>query len=125
MKANINEDEMKLLVYLHENAKGYDQPFKLEPEKVMSDLGIDYPQLQKDVSYLRGHGLVDIEQLQNDADMFAIFGLWITAFGEDFMRELENQPSLPRKITVAILKECERYANRIFFLLSGRVRLAA
>jgi hypothetical protein len=29
MKANINEDELKLLAYLHENAKGFiPQPFE-------------------------------------------------------------------------------------------------
>ncbi len=105
MNANINEDELKLLAYLHERAEGYDENFRFEPEPVGSELSIDDRELRKIASYLVSHGLVGMEASRFDNGDVLLHGLWLTGAGEDYVRELEAQPSVSKKITVAVVKE--------------------
>ena len=108
MKANINEDELRLLAYLHERAEGYDENFQLDPAIVGKELVLDAPQLAKAASYLASHGLVGMETADTSTfsgRSFLFNGLWLTGTGEDYMRELEDQPGVGKKITVAVVRE--------------------
>jgi hypothetical protein len=108
MKANINQDEMKLLAYLHEHATGYIEECALDPAKIKEALGIDDAELGKDMSYLKGHGLVGVRIItfrNAKGSVSEMQGMWLTSTGEDYMRELENQPGIGKKITVAAVKQ--------------------
>lgn len=108
MKANINEDELKLLAYLHEQAAGCGKGFQLIPSEVAGQLGFDDQQMKKVASYLSDHRLAGITgtSFENSKGQdFYLEGIYLTGLGEDYMRELENQPGVGKKITVAAVKE--------------------
>ncbi|HEX5243545.1 MAG TPA: hypothetical protein VFW23_09825 [Tepidisphaeraceae bacterium] len=108
MKANISQDELGLMAYLHEKARGFSQGFALDPTEVANALDIPFTQLQKDSSYLAGKGLVGLNEADassSDGPASILFGLWLTSDGEDFMRELEAAPGVATRITVAVVKE--------------------
>src|SRR5271156_2218541 len=105
MKANISDDELKLLAFLHENARGYTSDFPFDPDNVCSVLKIEGPQLAKDGSYLASHGLIGIDIVTDRDGIESVSQLWLAGQGEDYMRELENQPGVPRKVTVKVVIE--------------------
>jgi hypothetical protein len=108
MTANINENELKLLAYLHEHARGYGKDFKVDIGEATKAAGFDLLQFGRHASYLAEHGLVgisvmDVERFSEDDIIYE--GLWLTGQGEDFMRELESQPGVPKKLTVSAISE--------------------
>jgi len=109
MNANINEDELSLLAYLHEHAGGYGEHCRIEPKKIMAAMNFDDPAFVKHLSYLEEHGLagyktMDVSTMKT-GPKHRIVGVWLTGDGENFMRELEAQPGIATKITVAVIKE--------------------
>lgn len=117
MNSNINEAELKLLAYLHEQARGYTEDFMLRTAEIIPAIGIGEDQLKKDLSYLKAHGLAGMKVVNTTAinskqTSFLLVGLWLTGEGEDYMRELENrladaekEAGAPRKITLVVVQE--------------------
>jgi hypothetical protein len=117
MGANISEDELKLLAYLHENAGGYTDMFTFEPEDLTTALGIGIEQLKKDVSFLAGFGLAGMQTSDTTAygsrgTTFILVGVWLTSIGESYMRELEERlnkqeekPGAVKKVTLKVVQE--------------------
>jgi hypothetical protein len=108
MTANINEDELRLLAYLHEHAEGYDGNFAFEPENVASALNFEMPAMKKNSSYLAAHGLVGMSAADTTtmtARGFIFVTVWLTGLGEDYMRALEKEPSVGRKLTVGAVSQ--------------------
>lgn len=102
MGNNISKDELAILAYLHEHAEGYTQEFQMTPGEVAQAMRIDLPKFQKDASYLAAHGLVGMQAMDASSDegrLFLFVGIWLTGDGENFMRELENQPGIAQRIT--------------------------
>jgi hypothetical protein len=100
MVNNISKEEFNVLAYLHEHAEGYTDLFRVEPQIVAKALGVDMKTFNKDLSYLAAHGLIGVRTQEPDWEKASIAGLWLTGDGENFMRELENQPGIARKITM-------------------------
>lgn len=119
MNANISEEELSLLAYLHEHAKAYGQHGRFGPKEIIDALKFDDTTFVKHVSYLVEHDLIGIKTMDvstmKTGPKHRIIGVWITGTGENFMRELEAQPGIARKITVASLKELGK-AERILLL---------
>jgi hypothetical protein len=108
MNANINEDELRVLAFLHETVAGYDENFELDPKAVGKSLALDEQQLAKTASYLASHGLVGMATADTstfNGHAFLFTALWLTGKGEDYMRELEAQPGIGKRITVALVRE--------------------
>ena len=121
MNANINENELKLLAYLHEDATGYDVEHQIPSEHIMQGLGmedleISGRELRKWASYLEAHGLVgmvkDHEVTFETEGETPIAAVWITGSGENFMRELEErlkaekkEPGPAKTITAKVVQE--------------------
>jgi hypothetical protein len=105
MKANINEDELRQLAYLHEHATGYTDDFQIDPDNVRVELVVTDEQLAKHASYLAAHGLAGVSVVTTRDGYEGLSSLWLTGDGEDYMRELESQPGVGKKVTVAVVKE--------------------
>lgn len=110
MKANINEDELQLLAFLHETVTGFGPSFAIAVRTVELGLGIDSEQLKRNASYLMEHGLAGVQgvgnlQITTGRRFFTATEIWLTGTGEDYMRELECQPGIAKKVTVAAVKE--------------------
>jgi hypothetical protein len=105
MKANINEDELKLLACLRENARGYSDDFQFDPALVQSELNVPEEELVKNASYLASHGLIGLQVAVTRDGCEGIGSLWLTGTGEDYMRELDAAPGIARKVTVAVVAE--------------------
>jgi hypothetical protein len=110
MTAPISESELKLLVYLHEHVGGYGENHHVAPAQVCRDLEIDEAALKKDGSYLEEHGLAGIEVVPHKntlglIDKLSVNAVYLTGLGEDYVRNLENKPSIGRTLTVKGLGE--------------------
>jgi hypothetical protein len=106
MKANINEDELKLLAYLHEHAEGFGESFQINTKAAAETLGFDDQSFRKHWSYLEEHGLVGTSRIrERSTGVVVIATRYLTGLGEDYMRELENQPGIAKKITVKVVTE--------------------
>lgn len=108
MKANISEDELKLLAYLHEHARGFNKHFHIEAKALLADLSLTDDQLKCHSSYLEAHGLAGVTAsfVGSLGDQHPIIrGIWITGLGEDYMRELEDSPTVSRKLTAGVVTE--------------------
>ena len=107
MDIKINEDELKLLAYLHEHATGFTQESEVEPGKITAALGIELEQFNKDASFLASFGFVgknatNVTSYQGPTEILWN-GIWLTAAGENYMRHLEAAPGVMQKITVAVV----------------------
>jgi hypothetical protein len=105
---NISEDELSLLAHLHEYAKGYTAEFPFEVEAATKALGLTEEKLAKDLSYLVGHNLAGwkaFSRRTSAGHSFCLTEFWITGLGEDYMRDLEGQPGVGRRITTKVVKE--------------------
>ena len=113
--ANISEAELTLLTYLHEHAKGYTEEFGIPAPIAEGDLQVPAQQLGKDLSYLVAHGLAGRKVVTNPGFQRLVhdntgqlvplkFIMWISGDGENFMRELEAQPGVARRLTTTVLK---------------------
>lgn len=106
MNYQANEDEMKLLAYLHEHARGFGPNYPMDPAEVQAALELDQRAFHRAASYLEQLGLVGIRS--ELAESFAeselfLFGIWMTGMGGNFMRNLENAPGVGHKVTVAVV----------------------
>lgn len=64
--------------------------------------------LVKNLSYLVAHHLAGWNPLDTttyEARSFLIERFWLTGLGEDYMRDLENQPGMAKRITTKVVKE--------------------
>src|SRR5713101_3018336 len=89
METNINEDELTLLSYLHENAKGYGRRFALDADEVAEQLTWSQDQFCKAASYLAEWDLVVLADDIDDDPMISFVAL--AGEGENYMRELEKR----------------------------------
>ena len=110
MNFHISEIELKLLAYLHEKVDGYGYEFRLEPVNIMQGLSISSAEMAKAGSYLDQHKLVGFKvatSFDSSGELVGFTGLSIhlTGLGEDYMRALEQQPGIMRKITVGAVAE--------------------
>jgi hypothetical protein len=108
MKANITEDELKMLAYLHEHAGGCGERHSMGGAQLCRELGLADKQLSGNLSYLEGHDLAGArvtDASSFNGQFFIINSIWLTSNGEDYMRELENQPGVPKKVTLAVVKQ--------------------
>lgn len=106
MDININEAEMTMLAYLHEHATGFSDAYAFDPEGVMKSLEMESPAFEKTLSFLEQLNLVGVSSESfNDDFGRAIFGIWISGSGENFMREIEKAPGISRTLTVGLVKE--------------------
>jgi hypothetical protein len=114
MKIQISRNEMRILGYLHEHAKGFDDRFMFQPNALIASLGITSEDLSRDTSFLAEHNLVKLQvrRVISIASGFQIHGLNLTGEGENMMRNLEaemedqllkspdHKPGLGAKLTV-------------------------
>jgi hypothetical protein len=124
MKANINEDELKLLAYLHEHAEGYTEEFQLTPGEVAEEMQIEFKKFAKDASYLASFGLIGMNTIDNsslDGRSYGFMGMWLTGHGENYMRELEQQPGIARKLTVGAVSELWEMGKGTIVAAAGRL----
>jgi hypothetical protein len=115
MNANINDDELKLLAYLHEHSAGYGSTFPYVPGEIAQAMTVAWELFIKNASYLEEHGLVGLRVLDassTDGPAFIQDRIWLTGDGENYMRELEErlkveekQPGPARKITMRVVAE--------------------
>src|SRR5690349_9525271 len=111
MNAHINEDELRVLTYLHENAEGFGNRHRIDAHKMMVDLGLDLKGLWKSGSFLEELGLVgivghDISRMDDPErrKCYTLEFFYLTGLGESYCRELEAQPGMPKQLTIATLK---------------------
>jgi hypothetical protein len=109
MNAHIDEGELKLLAFLHEHAEGYTEHFALDPADVEKELDVSIDRLKKDASYLAGHGLAGITTLDTSTygsgRSALLVGLWLTSAGEDYVRALERDEKVGRRLTAKVVAE--------------------
>lgn len=115
MQARITEDELRLLVWLHENAKGFNDGSGFDPDEVSQALEVDDSTLYKLASYLSGHGLVGLKlanmtHFGSRGQESSIIFLWLTSLGEDYVRNIEAEPGIARRLTVSTLAEVKDLA---------------
>lgn len=114
MEAHINQDELRLLTYMHEHAPGFGERYKINPKNVCEGLGIDVDALGRSASFLEEHGLVgmvtyDIGRRDNPDD-FVLRAIYLTGLGETYMRDLERQSGIGTRLTLAVLSRLEKVA---------------
>lgn len=109
MKSNINEQELTLLTYLHEQAQGFGKEFQQPADAIMAALNLTADQLRKAGSYLQEHGLAGVVVTPvvtfDQEGQVEVESLWLTGLGEDYLRELEAAPGVGSKLTVAAISE--------------------
>lgn len=108
MEAKINDDELRLLVWLHENARGFGQGMGFYWPSVVQRIEIEESSLRHAATYLQGHGLVgmsvqDMSAFGDDAPEVHIGELWLTSFGENYIRNIEAAPGVAQKLTLSAL----------------------
>ena len=118
MEAKISADELRLLVWLHENAKAFGESGAWYPQAMTKELGISAAQLAKDASYLAGHHLVgatfgDRTHLGSSSPEYWLQSLYLTSVGENYIRVLEEKPGIAQRLTIATLKKVEDVAVKI------------
>ena len=109
MQQRIEDDEVTVLVWLRENAKGMGRRFAFSADHVAENTGMGLDRLVKAATYLEGWGLIGLSgDLAADAD--PIGGPYLTSQGEAYLREiddrLQQQKLLPRgkRLGMAALK---------------------
>jgi hypothetical protein len=88
MESRINEVELSLLAYLHNEVPGCGPDFAGESAPMAQDIGVDMPTFLKARSYLAGWGLVGIG---DDATFGSEASTYLTSQGEAYMRELDER----------------------------------
>src|SRR5882724_6094421 len=107
MEAMLNEEELRLLAYLHENATGYTKLQYFRPHLVREAIGSDDDQMKKMLTYLDGFGFVEIDSWVA-GEQVVFFHL--TSIGEAYIRKVEaalvENGTLERgkKLGIAVLK---------------------
>lgn len=107
----IGQEELLLLTFMHENALGYGPQFKMDPAKIMGGLNMEYAEFLRYVSYLAEHRLAGLNTIDRSGrgdgveGSFRLTTVFLTGFGEDYMRALEAEPTVARRVTVAVVKE--------------------
>lgn len=99
MNTHISKDEFTLLAWLHENAEGYSDEFSYTEDELANHLGWERLTLRKAISYLDGLELLGAESISTYGNPIRFVRVWLTADGENFMRELEAQPGIAKTIT--------------------------
>src|SRR5688500_5118751 len=91
MQFRMNEIELRLLVYMHEHARGFKQIHFFDPEKVRAALKITEPEHEKAGTYLEGFDLIADANISNCC-------WYLTSNGEAFVRQVEAEMQKSKKI---------------------------
>jgi hypothetical protein len=127
MKMHINEDELKLLAHLHEKAGGCGASFAIPANRVATALEVNGQGLRSISSYLAEHQLVGFADLPDQYFTFpnrtprTILGLYLTGNGENYMRALEAEPRVGKKVTLGILKELGTSGKSVLLGVAGQL----
>lgn len=110
MDFHINDLELQVLAHLHESVRGYGDGFALLMPAIATSLEVDQGAVQKAVSYLVEHGLARRSHANHKSRVSSVvlyqrFGVCLTGLGENYMRALENEPSIARKLTARAVRE--------------------
>ena len=120
MSSHLGETQLALLAYLREHSGGYAQRIGLDPKPVAKGLRIDHGELVMEASALVRHGLVGVRGFRPDAGHPAsepVPAIWLTGRGEDYLRRLEADPGVRRRVTVTSVKEM----GRVLGLIAAKV----
>jgi len=107
---NIDKGELRLLGYLHANASGYGPGYNFGSKAVMEALNIDDLKFDRQATFLESFNLIGIESVvaepsTPDEPSRIIMSIYLTGHGEDYMRAIEKEPSVGRKLTDRIISE--------------------
>lgn len=101
---NLYASELAVLAYLHEHAEAFDESDPHDPRKIMAETGLDLKEMKKAISYLREKRLIyQLKEYASFADVDFV-DVYLTADGDDLMRELDSTPGVTSKITTGSLK---------------------
>lgn len=109
MNVNITTDELRLLAYFHEHATGFNDSHRWSHQQIpeiIAAIGTTEADFRKSLSYLKSFGLLGAKYINADtmnSSGAIIAGIWLTAEGENYMRQLEaelekKQPGKFKKI---------------------------
>lgn len=108
MEAKITAEELTVLAWFHENAVGYGPKFAEFHETLESGTDIKHPALMRAVTYLDGWGLVGCvvadRGYSGERPECMLTSVWFTSAGENYMRILDAQPGIAKRVTVAVLR---------------------
>jgi hypothetical protein len=94
VETRINEAELSLLAYLHENAEGYGESFCIETEKAATELNLGVNEFWRVASYLSGWGLMGISDVTGGptyGPVTTMSPIYLTSAGEAYMREVDER----------------------------------
>ena len=121
MEIRINELELKLLAYLHENARGYgyDHHYRVgSPDETLAvPFEATREELLKAASYLSGWKMIVMGHSGGVEPKLQV--LWLTERGEAYMREVEHrlaeQQAIPagQRLGVAVLGHAMSFAMNV------------
>ncbi|MDB5327109.1 MAG: hypothetical protein JWM57_2678 [Phycisphaerales bacterium] len=119
MEAKINESELKLLVWLHENSPHFGEDAAWDVHLIESGLGYDRQQILAAATFLQGFGMVgavtkQLHRGDNGEPPLAVIGtVWLTPFGENYIRNIESTPTIAQKLTLATLGKLGQTATTV------------
>src|SRR4051794_23549939 len=101
MTLHLGETQLTLLAYLREHSGGYAQRIGLDPKPITQRLHIEHGELVKDSSALVRHGFVGVRGFRpeaGDSASHTVPAIWLTGRGEDYLRRLEADPRVRRRV---------------------------
>lgn len=132
--AYINEDEIEALLAVRDAVKGFGPSFRVKRDELLVSLGGEDDALKQHLSYLVQHGLIGtneesipfkIKTRHKGIESERTLGrtppfstVYLTGTGIDFIRAMEAQPNVPKRLTVATAKAA---ANIV--VAAGRIAL--
>src|SRR3954471_14919350 len=105
MSTHIGDTELRLLASLHERSDGSGQRIGLDPRAVVKSLRLGAAQFASGSSALAGYDLAGVRRFRSDSrDHHVAVGpfaaIWLTGRGEDYLRRLEADPRVGRRVTL-------------------------
>lgn len=108
MRNGMNETELRLLAHLHERSAGSGQRVSLDPKAIAGKLRLKLDEVAACAAALAAHGLAGLRGFRPVADESpptGISAVWLTGKGEDYLRQVEADVGVGRRITVALVEE--------------------
>ena len=100
------EDDMLVLAYLHEHAKGFGDKCIFSAEHVARDLFLSPEAMSKSVSYLTDLRFVGARLSHRRRDGVLVYReMFLTGMGENLVREVEEHNGVMRRMTVSAVRE--------------------
>ena len=94
MSVEFHLDELSLMAYMRERAKGYDDKSSIDSAMVAKDLDWNRDRIQKAQTYLASWSLIAKGRVRTDHWV----SYYLTADGENFMRKVEREPQVQEKL---------------------------